>query len=261
MPAYSATINVMVSAVRKAARGIVRDFGEIEQLQISQKGPANFVTNADIKAEKILREELEKARPGYTFVLEEGGVQEGPDKSHRWIIDPIDGTTNFMHGIPMVAISVALEREGSLVAGVVYNPIMDELFWAEKNKGAFLNDTRLKVSGRNDLKDAVVATGIPHLGRPGVDQFMKELSMVQSDVAGIRRFGSAALDLAWVAAGRFDGFWERNLSPWDLAAGILLVREAKGQVTDLEGGSDMLTNGSILATNGKLHPPMLNLLK
>lgn len=252
MPA-SALINVMTSAARKAARSLVRDFGEVEQLQVSIKGPANFVSLADHRAEEILFKELSKARPQYGFLMEERGEVEGADKSHRWIVDPLDGTTNFLHGLPLFTISIGLEREGALVAGVVYNPIADEMFTAEKGKGAFLNEKRrLRVAARKALGDAVVATGIPHRGRPGHPRFLKEMESAMREVAGIRRTGSAALDLAWTAAGRFDGYWERNLKPWDLAAGIVIVREAGGIVTDLDGRDRMLETGDVVAGNGHI---------
>jgi len=254
-------MNIMTGAARKAARAILRDFGELENLQVMRKGLADFVTKADLKAEKVLREELVRTRPHYGFVMEEGGVIEGPDKSHRWFIDPLDGTINFMHGVPHFAVSVGLEREGHLVAGVVYNPVTDDMFTAEKGQGAWHNERRLRVSGRRELADALVATGIPHRGRPGHEGFLGEVNAIMREVSGVRRFGSAALDLAWVAAGRYDAFWERSLSSWDVAAGIVLVREAGGIVSDLASGQDMLTNGHILASNGNLHGPMLKTLK
>ncbi len=257
----SPVMNVMVKAARRAGRALIRDFGEVEQLQISKKGPADFVTAADLKAEKTLKEDLSKARPGYGFLMEESGEEVGTDKSHRWIVDPIDGTTNFVHGLPQFAISIALERDSQLVAGVIYNPITDEMFSAEKGKGAYLNDQRrLRVSARTNLEESLIATGIPFKGKPGFDQFARELDAVMPMVAGIRRFGSAALDLAFVAAGRFDGFWERDLKPWDMAAGIVLVREAGGLVHDLDGGADMLTKGTILAAAGGLVRPLQKLL-
>lgn len=260
MPA-SALINVMVAAARKAGRSLARDFGEVENLQVSVKGPANFVSAADHRAEKILYEELSRAREGYGFLMEESGVIEGADKTHRWIIDPLDGTTNFLHSIPLFAISIGLEREGELVAGVIYNPVLDETYTAEKGKGAFLNDRRrLRVAGRRDPGDCVIATGIPHRGRPQHDLFRSELRTMMDTVAGLRRTGSAAIDLAWTAAGRFDAYWERNLKAWDLAAGILIVREAGGTVSDLSGGSDMLTSGDVLAGNPQIHKALLALL-
>src|SRR6185369_12134291 len=201
-------MNVMTAAARKAAKVLIRDFGEVEHLQASKKGPADFVTQTDFRVEKILREELSRTRPHYGFVMEEGGVVEGLDKTHRWFIDPIDGTTNFIHGLPHFAISIGLEREGHLVAGLVFNPIRDEMFTAEKGQGAWLNDRRLRVSSRRELKDAIVATGIPYLGREGHEEFLGELGRIMNEVSGVRRFGAASLDLAFVAAGRFDAFWE-----------------------------------------------------
>ncbi|MGI9371016.1 MAG: inositol monophosphatase family protein [Hyphomicrobiales bacterium] len=245
----SALLNVMVSAVNKAARIVQRDFGEVENLQVAIKGPADFVTAADRKVEEILREELERVRPGYSFLLEEGGEIKGTDATHRWIIDPIDGTTNFIHGIPQVCISVALERSGTLVAGVVYNPITNELFVAERGAGAYMNNRRLRVAPRHKLEDAVITCGIPHRNRGDHVQFARELMRIQTRAAGIRRTGSAALDLAYVAAGRFDGYWERGLSVWDIAAGILLVREAGGFVGDLDNKADVLKTGNVVAGN------------
>ncbi|HTH16023.1 MAG TPA: inositol monophosphatase family protein [Magnetospirillum sp.] len=257
----SAILNVMMGAARKAGRGLVRDFGEVEKLQVSMKGTSDFVTSADLQAEKILRQELKKARPGFGFLLEEGGEVAGDDKSHRWIIDPIDGTTNFIHGIPHFAISIGLERDGELVAGVVYEPISDSMFHGEKGGGAYLNDWRLRVSARRKLEDAVLTTGIPHRGRSGQEPFLKELVAVMENTAGVRRFGSAALDLAYVAAGRCDGYWEHGLKPWDIAAGIVLVREAGGYVTDFDGKGDMLANGDVVAANDHLQAKLVSLLK
>ncbi|HXR95025.1 MAG TPA: inositol monophosphatase family protein [Rhizomicrobium sp.] len=261
MPYLSPALNVMVAAARKAGRPLIRDFGELENLQISMKGPADFVTTADKRTERILIEELTKARPGYGFLGEEGGVVEGRDKTHRFIIDPIDGTTNFMHGIPQFAISIALEREGQLVSGVVYNPVTDDLFTAEKGHGAYLNDKRLRVAARKELAPAVIATGLPFLGKEGHDRALAEMGAVMEATAGIRRMGAASLDMAFVAAGRFDGFWEHGLHPWDMAAGIVLVREAGGVVSDLNGSDQMLTNGQMLTANEHLHPQLLRLLK
>jgi myo-inositol-1(or 4)-monophosphatase len=257
----SPALNVMIAAARKAGRRLVRDFGEVEHLQITPKGPADFVSVADERTERILIEELSRARPGYGFLVEESGVIEGPDKSHRFIIDPLDGTTNFLHGIPQFAISIALEREGQLVSGLVFNPVTDELFVAEKNHGAFLNEHRLRVSTRRSLKEALFATGIPFLGRGDHERFLKELEKVMAVSSGVRRFGAAALDLAAVAAGRFDGFWERGLSPWDVAAGALLVREAGGIVSDFDGGTNMFDRREIVAGNEPLYPKLMELLK
>src|SRR5882762_6927661 len=257
----SALLNVMIKAAHKASRALKRDFGEVENLQVSLKGPANFVTAADRRAEETLREELAQARPGYGFLGEEGGAHEGSDKSHRWIVDPLDGTSNFLHGIPHFAISIALEREGTVVAGVVYNPANDDLFTAERGKGAFLNDRRLRVAGRSRLLDAVITCGLPHHGRGDLALGLKEIAAVQDKVAGLRRFGAAALDMAWVAAGRFDGYWERNISPWDVAAGIALVREAGGYVTDLAGGDAPFVTGNIVAGNEAIHRELMRTLK
>jgi myo-inositol-1(or 4)-monophosphatase len=259
---YSATINVMVKAARRAGRSLKRDLGEIEHLQVSLKGPANFVTAADRRAEETLRAELSKARPGYSFLGEEGGRHQGTDTSHTWIVDPLDGTTNFLHGIPQFAISIGLERAGTMVAGVIYNPITDELYTAERGKGAFLNDRRLRVAARKRLADSVIACGLPHLGRGDLDLGLRELGAVQDKVAGLRRFGAAALDLAFVAAGRLDGYWERNISPWDIAAGLLLVREAGGFITDIEGNNDgMFDKKNIVAGNETIHRELQTLLK
>jgi myo-inositol-1(or 4)-monophosphatase len=261
MPYLSPALNVMTTAARKAGRKLVRDFGEVENLQISLKGPADFVSVADQRTESILVGELQKARPGYNFLVEEAGVIEGPDKSHRFIIDPLDGTTNFLHGIPHFAISIGLEREGQLVSAVVYNPVTDEMYTAEKSHGAYLNDKRLRVAARREMRLALSATGIPFLGHGDHKRFEKELSAVMAVTSGVRRFGSAALDLAYVAAGRYDAFWEHDLAPWDLAAGILLVREAGGVVSDLDGGGRVLESGGVLASNEQLHPQFLKLLK
>ena len=256
MPA-SALMNVMVAAVRKAGRSLARDYGEVAQLQVSIKGPANFVSKADTKAEEILHQELAKARPGYSFLMEESGEIEGSDKSHRWIVDPLDGTTNFLHSIPLFCISVGLERDGQMVAGVIFNPITDELYTAEKGKGAFLNDHRLRVAARTTLADCVVSTGIPHRGRDQHPRFLREMERVMKEVAGIRRTGSAALDLAWTAAGRFDGYWEYGIKPWDMAAGIVICREAGGFVTDIDGGTDMFAKGNVIAGNDKIRKALL----
>ncbi|ADP72564.1 inositol monophosphatase [Rhodomicrobium vannielii ATCC 17100] len=257
MPA-SALMTIMINAARKAGRSLARDFGEVEHLQVSVKGPANFVSAADHRAETILYEELSKARHGYCFLMEERGLVEGPDKSHVWIIDPLDGTTNFLHGIPLFSISIALEREGELVAGLIYNPATGDLYTAEKGKGAFFNDSRrLRVAARDNLDAAVIATGIAHRGKPGQEQNLHEIYNVMVDAAGIRRTGAASVDLAWVAQGRFDGYWERNIQSWDMAAGIVIVREAGGYVSDAEGRSNMLKSGTIVCGNESIHAAIL----
>lgn len=256
----------MMDAVRKTARPMLRDFGEVAELQVSRKGPADFVTAADTKAEQTLRELLNKVRPGYGFLGEEGGLVEGTDKTHTWIVDPIDGTTNFTHGIPHFAISVALERrapDGSseIVAGVVYNPVLNELFWAERGKGAYLNDKRIRVSGRKDLSASLFSTGLPFMGKTGHGQAIKDIHAVGQRTAGIRRLGAATLDLAWVAAGRYDGFWERGLQPWDVAAGVLLVTEAGGTVTSIDPDGDPRNGKQIVAANPDVHPQLRKILQ
>jgi myo-inositol-1(or 4)-monophosphatase len=258
--ARSALINVMVRAAMKASRKLARDFGEVENLQVSQKGPADFVSAADRRSEEIIRQELELARPGYSFLMEESGATEGSDPQHRWIVDPLDGTTNFLHGIPLFAISIALERQGKLQAGVIYNPISDELFSAERGSGAFLNDRRIRVSARTAISDAVIATGIPHRGRGDHGRFVKQLAGVMAVTAGVRRCGAAALDLAWLAAGRFDGFWESDLSTWDIAAGALILREAGGFISDGKGGEQILNAKTIVAGNAAIHRHLLGLI-
>lgn len=261
MAYLSPALNVMIAAARKAGRRLIRDFGEIENLQVSMKGPGDFVSVADQRTESILVGELQKARPGYPILSEEVGLIDGPDKSHRFIIDPLDGTTNFLHGIAQFAISIGMERDGQLQSAVVFNPITDELFTAERGSGAYLNDKRLRVAARRDLKMSLAGTGMPNIGKEGHEKFLAELTAVMAETAGVRRMGSAALDLAYVAAGRLDAFWERNLAAWDVAAGILLVKEAGGVVTDLSGGERMLETGNVLAANEALHPQYLKLLK
>jgi myo-inositol-1(or 4)-monophosphatase len=251
----------MAAAALKAARGLIRDFGEVEQLQVSIKGPGDFVSAADLKAERTLKAELGRARPGYAMLFEEGGASEGSDKRHRWIVDPLDGTTNFLHGIPHFAISIGLERDNEIVAGVVYEPTRDELYWAEKGAGAYLNDRRLRVSARRQLGEAVVGTGTPPSPRDNPPRDLAILASVTAATAGVRRFGAAALDLAYVAAGRLDAFWQHGLSPWDIAAGQILVREAGGYVSDLSGGQTMLTSGDVLAANDHLHLPLGALIR
>ncbi|MCC0015457.1 MAG: inositol monophosphatase [Rhodobiaceae bacterium] len=256
----SALMNVMTAAVRKAGRGLTRDFGEVENLQVSSKGPADFVSNADKRAERTLHRELEKVRPGYGFLMEEGGEIKGTDPQHRWIIDPLDGTTNFLHAIPLFAISVALERDGEIVAGIIYNPVSDELFSAERGKGAYLNERRIRVAARRSLEDSVVTLGIPHLGRGDHDAWLDVQRTLMARTQGIRRTGAAALDLAWVAAGRFDGFVETGLSAWDIAAGIIIVREAGGYVTDTRNRDVSLKTGEVVAANPEVHNELVKSL-
>ncbi|KZD22428.1 inositol monophosphatase family protein [Tardiphaga robiniae] len=256
----SALMNVMVKAARRAGRSLKRDLGEIENLQVSMKGPANFVSLADKRAEEMLYTDLNKARPGYGFLGEEGGNRDGTDKSHTWIVDPLDGTTNFLHGIPQFAVSIGLAREGQVIAGLIYNPANDELYMAEKGSGAFLNDTRLRVAGRKQLNECVIACGLPHIGRGDFELSRNEMAALQPKVAGLRRFGAASLDLAFVAAGRLDGYWERNLQPWDIAAGLILIKEAGGTVGDINGG-DVLTTGNVVAGNEFVHGALTKILR
>ena len=251
----------MNGAARKAARSLLHDFGEVEQLQVSRKGPADFVSEADRRAEQILKFELGKARPDFALLLEEERFVGNESCVDRWIVDPLDGTTNFLHGIPHFAISIAHEHNGELEAGMIYDPCRDETFWAVKGSGCYLNNTRLRVSARSSLDTAILATGIPFIGRPGKEEILAALVPVMDQTAGLRRFGVASLDLAYVAAGRFDGFWEIGLSPWDVAAGILLVREAGGLVSEINGRNDPLNGGSILASNGLLFDQVGKMLR
>lgn len=259
---YSPTLNIMIKAAEKAGRSLVRDFGEVENLQVSTKGPGDFVSAADKRAEEIIYEELKTARPDYTFLMEESGAVEGKDTDNRWIIDPLDGTTNFLHGIPHWAISIALETKGQVVAGVVYDPVKDDLFYAEMGSGAFMKRSRLRVSGRDNIMFATVATGAPRRAKGKLEQFAKEYSTVQNQIPGLRRFGAAALDLAYVAAGRLDGFWERDLQPWDVAAGILIVKEAGGLTCDLDKDqNNVVETGNVLAANDQIFNDLKKMLR
>lgn len=253
---------IMIKAARAAGASLSRDFAEVEHLQVSRKGPADFVSNADHKAEEIIYEQLKKARPGYGFVMEEAGLVEGSDKTNRFIIDPLDGTLNFLHGQPHFSVSIALEREGQLLTGVVYDVAKNEIFWAETGRGCWLENRKLRVAARAHMADACIATGTPWLGKSESEHklFWSEMAAMTPVVAGIRRYGSAALDLAYVAAGRFDGFWERGLKSWDIAAGIVLVREAGGIVEEIDGGN-LLETGNILAANEPLHPHLKTQLR
>ncbi|MBU3079132.1 inositol monophosphatase family protein [Sphingomonas quercus] len=258
MVAHSGLITVMQKAARKAAPRLRRDFNEVDALQVSRKGPADFVSMADKRAEQTIFEELKHARPDWGFVMEEGGVVEGDPTKPRWIVDPLDGTSNFLHGVPHFAISIAVEEpraggRGEVTQGLIYQPLTDETFWAEKGRGAWLQDRRLRVSARRDLTESMIATGIPHLGRGDPEQWQRIFRAISPEVSAIRRFGAATLDFAWVAAGRFDGFWEQDLDIWDVAAGMLLVREAGGYVTDFRGGDKAIDRREFLAANDQLH--------
>ena len=247
--AGSANLNVMMKTARKAGRALLKDFGEVEQLQVSTKGPGDFVSRADRQAEATIREALMEARPTYGFLGEETGEIEGEDPTRRWIVDPLDGTTNFLHGLPHWAVSIALEHKGQIVAGVIYDPVKDELFQAEKGQGAFVNESRLRVSGRNRLNECLFSTGLPWSGRGDLPETLQDLARILPACAGVRRFGAASLDLAYVAAGRYDGFWERRLHIWDIAAGLVILREAGGIVEPMvKDGS--LEDGALIAANG-----------
>lgn len=259
--ARSALLNIMVNAALKAGRGLIRDFGEVENLQVSRKGPADFVSVADQRAEKVVRDELMKARPTYSFLMEEGGEIQGTDGMHRWIIDPLDGTTNFLHAIPIFATAIALERNGEIVASVIYNPVMDELYTAEKGNGAWHNNRRLRVASRRHLAEAVVSTGIKLTGKPTDAVALRQVATVTPAVAGIRRSGSISIDLAWLAAGRFDALWEDRLAPWDVAPGLIMVKEAGGFASDFSGGANMVDKGEIIAGNEMLQAALLKTIQ
>ncbi len=261
-PNLSAHMTVMQNAAQRAAKRLLRDFNEVEQLQVSVKGPGDFVSQADLRAEQSIKDDLNKARPGYSFLMEESGASGSDNWMWRWVVDPLDGTSNFLHGIPHWSISIGLEKRlpdgtSEVQAGVVYAPAVDEMFWAEKGSGAFLNERRLRVSARRDMQTAMFGTGIPFaVSKPALRHtFARTLDVLMPQVAGVRRFGSAALDLAWVAAGRFDGFWELQLKPWDIAAGLVIVREAGGYATDPHGG-DPRERGDVVAANTHLHPQL-----
>ncbi len=265
MPSHSGLLTIMERAARKAGRGLRRDFGEVEHLQVSQKGPADFVSKADQKAERILYDDLLHARPDWGFLLEEAGEIPGDPNKPRWIIDPLDGTSNFLHSLPHFAISIAVEEplangKREVTSALVYQPLTDESFWAERGRGAWLNDRRLRVSSRRHLYEALIATGVPYKGHGDVAQFNAIFNAIAPEVAGIRRYGAASLDLAWLAAGRYDGYWEADLQPWDVAAGILLVREAGGFVTDFRGGARAIERSEFLAANDQIHSKLHKLV-
>jgi myo-inositol-1(or 4)-monophosphatase len=259
----SALINVMIKAAAAAAKSLKRDFGEVEHLQVSRKGPADFVSNADMQSQKILRAELSKARPNFGFIVEEDDKEaDTSGKAERWIIDPLDGTSNFLHGLPHWAISIAAEREGEVVAGVIHDPIKDETFWAEKGVGAYCNSKRMRVSARKDLTDCLIATGIPFAGVMKEDpHFNARLNAVMPKVAGIRRWGAASLDLAYVAAGRYDGYWETGLGYWDVAAGGLMVKEAGGFLGPIDTTKHPLKDGNLIASNSAINDTLVKLIR
>ena len=259
MTVGSANLNVMIKAARKAGRRLVRDFGEVENLQVSIKGPGDFVSNADRKAEQTIRQELMEARPNYGWVGEESEPVPGTDPTRRWIVDPLDGTTNFLHGLPHWAISIGLEHKGEMVAGVVFDPIKDEMFVAEKGTGAWLNDRRIRVSGRRDMSEMIFATGVPWGGSKELPNTLRDIAKVMPRCAGLRRWGAAALDLAYVAAGRYDGFWERGLHSWDIAAGLCILREAGGLFGSLTEG-DVMETGNVIAANSEIYEGLRKIL-
>jgi myo-inositol-1(or 4)-monophosphatase len=263
--ALSANINVMLKAAEKAAKSLLRDFGEVENLQVSRKGPGDFVSAADLRSEKIIHEELKKARPDFGFLMEESGKADSKgNEESRWIVDPLDGTTNFLHGIPHWNITIALEQKGEIIAGIIFDPVKNEMFRAEKGGGAFLRNQRLRVSNRTALADSILATGIPTQGeaaRSGGALFMRQIGTLMPQVSGVRRMGAAALDMAYVAAGRYEAYWENAIKPWDIAAGTLIVREAGGFATEIGGGDNPIYQGNVLAANSHLHTDLKKLLQ
>jgi myo-inositol-1(or 4)-monophosphatase len=259
--AGSANLNVMMKTARKAGRALLKDFSEVEQLQVSSKGPGDFVSRADKMAENTIREALREARPTYGFLGEEDGGIDGEDPTRRWIVDPLDGTTNFLHGLPHWAVSIALEHKGHIVAGVVYDPVKDEMFYAEKGLGAFVNESRLRVSGRSKMIESIFATGVPFAGKRTLPTTLQDLARLMPECAGVRRFGAAALDLAYVAAGRFEGYWERELHSWDIAAGILIVTEAGGFVAPIREGDKVLETGALIASNSEIFDKFARIIR
>ncbi|CUX81407.1 MAG: myo-inositol-1(or 4)-monophosphatase [Roseibaca calidilacus] len=257
----SANLNVMIQAARKAGRLLVKDFREVENLQVSSKSAGDFVSRADIAAEAAIREILTEARPNYGWLGEESAPVEGKDPTRRWIVDPLDGTTNFLHGMPHWAVSIALEFKGEIVAGVIFDPAKDEMFIAEKGMGAFMNGTRLRVSNRNTLSECVFATGVPFGAKRTLPAMLHDLAQLMPACAGVRRWGAAALDLAYVAAGRYDGFWERELQPWDIAAGLVLVREAGGFTGPIREGEGIFERGEIIAANAEIFDKFAKIIR
>ena len=257
----SANLNLMIKAARKAGRALVKDFREVENLQVSAKGPGDFVTKADREAERIIKEDLMEGRPTYGWLGEETGSTPGADPTRRWIVDPLDGTTNFLHGLPHWAVSIALEHKGEIVSAVVFDAAKDEMYWAEKGNGSWMNERRLRVSGRRLMNEAIFATGVPFAAKKTLPATLADLARLMPVCAGARQWGAAALDLAYVAGGRFDGYWERELQPWDLAAGLLLVREAGGFAEAVREGYDILDSGSIICANGALYEPLAKIIR
>lgn len=257
----SANLNIMINAARKAGRSLAKDFREVENLQVSLKGASDFVSRADVAAEAVVKEELMTARPTYGWLAEEGGEEPGTDPTRRWIVDPLDGTTNFLHGLPHFAVSIALEHKGSILAGVIYDPSRDELFFAEKGQGAFVNESRLRVSGRRTMSECIFATGLPFAGRSDLPETIAELAKILPISAGVRRFGAASLDMAYVAAGRYDGYWERNLQPWDVAAGIIIMKEAGGFIEPLDPNGDIVADGSVICANDPMFPQLCKVIR
>ncbi|ESW60724.1 MAG: inositol monophosphatase [Rhodobacter sp. CACIA14H1] len=257
----SANLNLMIKAARKAGRSLVKDFREVENLQVSAKGPGDFVSRADREAERLIKEDLMGARPTYGWLGEETGGQDGQDPTRRWIVDPLDGTTNFLHGMPHWAVSIALEHKGEIVSAVVYDAAKDELFWAEKGAGAWMNDRRMRVSGRREMHEAVFATGVPFGAKSTLPAVLQDLARLMPACAGVRRWGAASLDLAYVAAGRYDGYWERELQAWDIAAGLLLVKEAGGFVSAIRDGDEPLVKGAVICANEPLFDPFRKIIR
>lgn len=257
----SANLNIMIKAARRAGRSLVKDFREVENLQVSMKGAGDFVSRADITSEKLIKEDLMNARPTYGWLGEEGGGAEGQDPTRRWIVDPLDGTTNFLHGLPHWAVSIALEHKGQIVAGVVFDPAKDEMFFAEKGSGAWLNESRLRVSGRTKMIESLFSTGLPFGGRADLPDTLKEMARIAPVCSGIRRWGAAALDIAYVAAGRYDGFWERHLNAWDLAGGLIIVREAGGLAEPIDPKGNIVEDGAIICANESLFSPLAKMVR
>jgi len=257
----SANLNLMIKAARAAGRSLVKDFREVENLQVSMKGAGDFVSRADIAAEKIIRDLLMEGRPTYGWLGEESEPVDGKDPTRRWIVDPLDGTTNFLHGLPHWCISIALEHKGEVVSGVIFDPAKDEMFFSEKGQGAWMNQTRLRVSGRNRLIEALFATGLPFGGRPELPETLRDLARILPATSGVRRMGAAALDLAYVAAGRYDGYWERGVHTWDIAAGLILVREAGGFAESLNEGENVMQSRSVICANERIFEQFTSLVR